>query len=233
MQPFCDYFSQHLDLSAVDGSPWLIACAIVQTLIGVVYLLWGWRIFNFVVMLEAALLGAVFGSIAGAALVGHVLAIPVCAVGGAVLFAVVAKVLVRFIFSLQAGLCAAGLLILGCEAIKLHVNEVVLLLSALIVLIVVAIQVYRHFAVAVMAVMSLQGAVFAVAGMAMLVAAALHSSHAVRPISALVAVVVLAVPSFLYQRSRGQVLGVKPTGQPAARRKPAGRSSARSRRLAA
>ena len=80
------------------------------------------------------------------------------------------------------------------------------------VLLVTAVWVYRKFAVAVMAMMSLQGAVFAVAGVSMLIAAVLESNHAVRPLVALIAVVVLATPSFLYQRSRGQVFGQKASG---------------------
>jgi hypothetical protein len=239
MDVFNEYFSRHIDLSAADRSPWIIAAAIVQTLIGLVYLLWGWRIFNIIVMLQWAITGAVLGGVGGFAATAQftsqwpllILGAAGGAVALAIAFALLAKILVRFIFALQAGFCVGGLIVLTAATLTLPKSDVTgygVAAIALLALIVTAVWVYRKFAACVMAVMSLQGAVFAVAGLSMLVAAVLESNHAVRPLTALVAVVVLATPSFLYQRSRGQVMGQKASGgksnrssAPRARRKAA------------
>lgn len=220
MDVFYDYFNRHIDLSAADRSPWIIAAAVVQTLIGFVYLLWGWRVFNIVVMLQAALVGAIVGAVAGGAVAGHyqfeLAGMAGCliggAIGGAVLFAVLAKYFYRFIFALQAGLCVAALIGVGIETANLSIPGLAVAAIAVVCLLVTAVVVYRNFAALMMAAMSLQGAVFAVSGISMLIAAVLESNHAVRPLTSLIAVVVLATPSYLYQRSRGQVLGQKASG---------------------
>lgn len=236
MDLFADYFNRHIDLSAADRSPWVIGVAIVQTLIGFVYLLWGWRVFNIVVMLQAALMGAIAGTLCGAAAAEYFglggVAMIGCVVGGALvlgaIFVLLAKLLVRYIFALQAGLAAAGVLLLALESASVSIPPIVAMIAAVVLLLVTAVWACRKFAAAVMAMMSLQGAVFAVAGASMLVAAVLESRKAVTPLMALIAVAVLAVPSFLYQRSRGQVMGQTATGGkssrpslPAARRKAA------------
>jgi hypothetical protein len=237
MQIFYDYFNQHVSLSAADRSPWIIGMAVVQTLIGLVYLLWGWRIFNIVVMLQAAIFGAILGAF-GAGLLGTHLGFSsgvtlACMAGGAVVTAaalvVIAKYLYRFLFAIQAGFFAAAVLVVALGETGLKIQPVVAFIGAVIVLIATAVLVYRKFAVTVMAVMSLQGAVLTVAGVSMLIAAALESNHAVRPTVALIAVAVLATPSFLYQRSRGQVMGQKATTGGKSRKS----SSAPARRKAA
>lgn len=220
MDVFYDYFSRHVDLSAADRSPWIIAAAIVQTLIGVVYLLWGWRIFNIVIMLQAALFGAILGFIGGGAAAAHfelslwagIACMAAATIGGAVALIFLSKLLIRFIFAIQAGFAVAGLAVLTLEAARVSIPQTAAVIGAIVVILVTAVLVYRKFAVAVMAMMSLQGAVLTVAGVSMLIAAVLESNHAVRPMMALIAVAVLATPSFMYQRSRGQVMGQKASG---------------------